>query len=142
MAAMGKMRRIHESWADISPITPRTGQLPFGWDRPISMEDVRGRSWDGSGSGSHYVYRDDVGPGPGQKKDHQLHNQYFAPSPQPGASGPDDADDDEYPRDVKADPANFIHSPAMMHDDGGVGTGLAHGGLPTGDRKDARLDWM
>ncbi len=89
MAASGKMRRIHDAtWGD-SPVTPRTNR--FNWDQAaLDMEQLQGArqtkryshsAYQNQSDSPRYSYRDDVGPGPGQVQDHELHEQYFAPSP-------------------------------------------------------------
>jgi hypothetical protein len=148
MAAHGKMRRVHEAWAD-SPSTPRNTQFDWG-QAAMDMDHMRGAR--ASQRYSHhtpqYNYRDDVGPGTGQKQDHTLHDQYFAPVPQ--IKEPSAADGDEVEvgntgyvhtvQDTKQEPPNLLHSPVDTK--GPYNVVVAPGEPYYGDKKDGHQNWI
>ena len=97
MQASGRMSKVHDAQADggYSPVTPRK---TWGADEPareMSHLDSRGKQhspvlnrWSGQYPGGaptgedgtplrSSFQRDDVGPGPGQMQDPDLHEQYF-----------------------------------------------------------------
>lgn len=141
------MRRVHESWGD-SPATPRATH--FDWDQAaVNMQEMSGaRSTQRHPYAPQYTYRDDVGPGTGQIKDHALHDQYFPPSPKHNGSSPANKDgaeleirvDVQHVQDVKQTPPNLLHSP----DDACVPNeiGVASDGPIIGDHKDGKRDWI
>ena len=149
MAQHGKMRRVHERWAE-SPVTPRTSQ-PFDWDQAaLDMQEMQGahptQRYSGYNPDQNYhnpqhAYRDDVGPGPGQKQDHDLHNQYFPPSPHVDEFAVGDDGDEgvehvhpEHGESRQLQPPNLIdNSPEI---------GVARGGTPQQEHHDPRQDWI
>jgi hypothetical protein len=146
MASSGKMRRVHETWGD-SPATPRATN--FDWEQAaMDMQEMAGsRATQGHNHAPQYNYRDDVGPGTGQIKDHSLHDQYFAPPPK--ADVPFAADKNGAGLDIKVDvkhaqdvkqPPNLLHSP----DDtlAPYDVGVAPGGPIIGDHKDGKQAWI
>jgi len=145
MASSGKMRRVHETWGD-SPATPRATH--FDWEQAsMDMQEMTGRrSTQRYNYAPQYSYRDDVGPGTGQIKDHSLHDQYFAP-PSPKVDRPFAADKggtaleisvDE--QDVKQEPPNLLHSPVETHAPYQVG--VAHSEPTIGDYKGDKKNWI
>jgi hypothetical protein len=97
MQASGRMSKIHEAQADggYSPVSPRKTWGAEEPAREMTHIDVRGRQpspvmarWsqqypggaatgeDGTPLRSSFQ-RDDIGPGPNQTQDHDLHEQYF-----------------------------------------------------------------
>ena len=147
MAARGKMRRVHEAWAD-SPATPRATQ--FDWEQAaIDMQQMQGaHETQRYSHNPQYNYRDDVGPGTGQIQDHSLHDQYFAPSPKLEGPFPADeegtgagtADDVRHAQPERPEPPNLLHSPVQSH--APLGIGVARGEPATGDKKDGNQNWI
>ena len=137
MAASGKMRRVHEAtWGD-SPLEARTNR--FNWDQAaLDMQQLQGVRQTKRYSHSayhndspHYSYRDDVGPGPGQVQDHELHEQYFAPPPvdppkdlkiglgmSTGAEVQSEVYNPHHSQYVRTEPPNLIdNSPVVTRED-------------------------
>jgi hypothetical protein len=147
MAASGKMRRVHEAWVD-SPTTPRTNQ--FDWEQAaMDMEHMTGaRATQRYSHIPQFNYRDDVGPGTGQKQDHALHDQYFMPVPQIKGSFPADEDEVEvgntghvHPvQDTKVEPPNLLHSPVDTK--APFSMGPANNESYYGDKKDGHQNWV
>jgi hypothetical protein len=147
MAARGKMRRVHEAWAD-SPSTPRATR--FDWEQAaMDMQQMKGtRATQRYSHPPQYNYRADVGPGTGQIQDHKLHDQYFAPSPELKGTFPADKDgievetagDVQHMQHAQQDTPNFLHSPVQSHAPHGIG--LARGEPALGDKKDGNQDWI
>jgi hypothetical protein len=144
MAALGKMRRIHETWGD-SPSTPRATQ--FDWEQAaMDMEHMQGaRVTQRYSHGPRYSYRDDVGSGTGQIKDHKLHDQYFSPPTRFEAQFPANGDGVEggktgHVQDTKEEPPNLLHSPVDTK--APYDTSLAHGEPYYGDKKDGHQNWL
>jgi hypothetical protein len=147
MASRGKMRRVHEGWAD-SPSTPRATH--FDWEQAaMDMEQMQGtRTTQRYSHSPQYSYRDDVGPGTGQIQDHELHEQYFAPIPELKVPIPDGQDEIEGDKagDVKhvqhtqQEPPNLLHSPVEKHVPYDIG--VARGEPPLGDKKDPNQNWI
>ena len=147
MASSGKMQRVHETWGD-SPATPRATH--FDWDQAaMDMQEMTGgRSTQRYSHAPQYNYRDDVGPGTGQVRDHSLHDQYFPPSPKAdapfaadkGGAGVEIKVDVQHMQDVKQEPPNLLHSP----DDNRApyDVGVARGEPIKGDHKDNKQDWI
>ena len=144
------MRRVHESWGD-SPATPRATH--FDWDQAaVNMQEMSGaRSSQRYPYAPQYTYRDDVGPGTGQIKDHSLHDQYFPPSPKRNGQFPANKDgkdgteleirvDVQHVQDVKQQPLNLLHSPDETYAPNEVG--VARGDPIIGDHKDGKRDWI
>jgi hypothetical protein len=147
MASSGKMRRVHETWGD-SPDTPRATYID--WDQTaVNMQEMSGaHSTQRYGYAPRYNYRDDVGPGAGQVQDHELHNQYFPPSPKFDEPFPANKDgtkleirvDVQHVQDVKQEPPNLLHSPDEARVPNEIG--VASGEPIIGDRKDDKRDWI
>jgi hypothetical protein len=95
-----------------------------------------------------YTYRDDVGPGTGQIRDHALHDQYFPPSPKfdgPLAADKDGAEmkirvDVQHVQDVKQEPPNLLHSPVETHPPYEID--VARDEAIKGDHKDDKQNWI
>jgi hypothetical protein len=147
MALSGKMRRVHETWGD-SPATPRATY--FDWDQTaVNMQEMSGaRPTQKFGYAPQYNYRDDVGPGTGQIQDHDLHDQYFPPSPKfdaPPSANKDGAEleirvDVQHVQDVKQEPPNLLHTPVDTRVPNEIG--VASGEPITGDHKGDKRDWI
>jgi hypothetical protein len=142
MASRGKMRRVHETWGD-SPATPRATYVD--WEQAaIDMQELSGaRST--QRYAPQYNYRDDVGPGTGQIKDHSLHDQYFAPSPKFDGPNKDGGEldlrvDVQHVQDVKQEPPNLLHSPVETHVPYEIG--VARSEPIIGDHKDDKKSWI
>lgn len=144
MAMRGKMRRVHETWTD-SPVAPRATQ--FDWEQAaVDMEQMHGAHASQRYSHAPQVsYHDDIGPGTGQRQDHALHDQYFAPVSQLQAPFPADEEgtDIKNPADLHysgQEPNNIIHSPVdtKTHYE----TGVAHDAAEHPDQKDGNPDWI
>ena len=145
MAKRGKMRRVHEAWAD-SPATPRASH--FDWEQAaLDMKQMQGaRATQRYSHTPQYNYRDDVGPGTGQIQDHSLHDQYFAPIPK--LEGPFQADEDG--SDVKTatvvaherqEIPNLLHSPVQTHAPFAIGVARGEP-TPASDEKESSQNWI
>jgi hypothetical protein len=144
MASLGKMRRVHEIWVD-SPLSPRAAQVD--WEQAaMDMDHMRGaRATQRYSHAPRYSYRDDVGPGTGQIKDHKLHDQYFGPPTRFEAPLPANGDGVQggntgYGQDTKEEPLNLLHSPVDTK--APFDTILAPGASYYGDKKDGHQDWL
>ena len=92
-----------------------------------------------------YSYRDDVGPGAVQIKDHKLHDQYFGPPARFEAPLPANGDGVQrgntgYGQDTKEEPLNLLHSPVDTK--ASFDTSLAPGASYYRDKKDGHQDWL
>lgn len=140
MASSGKMRRVHETWGD-SPATPRATY--FDWDQAaVNMQEMSGaRSTQRHSYAPQYNYRDDVGPGTGQIRDHALHDQYFPSSPKKkDGTELEIRVDVQHVQDVKQEPPNLLHSPDEARVPNEIG--VASGEPIIGDHKDDKRDWI
>lgn len=148
------MRRVHESWGD-SPATPRAASQ-YNWDQvAMDMDRMQGQQGTTRQSQKYspnpqyehnpkHGYRDDVGPGPDQVKDPQLHDRYFA-TPEPDAIGlgmSTDQDQDlqteatqtQHHQSMRAEQLNLLHSP-VVGDHGQED--IISRGAPSGETHDA-----
>ena len=115
----------------------------------MDMQEMTGsRSTQRFSHAPQFNYRDDVGPGTGQIRDHSLHDQYFAPPPKidaPFAADKDGAGldikvDVKNVQDVKQEPLNLLHSPDETNTPYEVG--VARGEPIIGDHKDDKQNWI
>jgi hypothetical protein len=115
----------------------------------MDMQEMAGaRSSQRYSYAPQYHYRDDVGPGTGQIRDHSLHDQYFPPSPKTDGPFGDDKKgagleirvDEQHMQDVKHEPPNLLHSPVETHVPYDIS--VARGQPITGDHKDNKHNWI